>query len=64
MTHDIRYKRAISIVNDCERDLKRRLSNGERRDLLKDNTPWPSDLITMFVERMVMDAIERDWGRV
>src|SRR5258708_1752821 len=32
------YVTASRLVRDCELDLKRRLSDGERRDLLCDNT--------------------------
>lgn len=35
--------RARKIIAAAERDLRRVLSVGERRDLLKDNTDWPSD---------------------
>lgn len=36
-------KVARKIINDAEVALRRILSQGERRDLLKDNTTWASD---------------------
>jgi len=42
-------KHATRLVTNCQRDLRRELSNGERRDLLCDNTEWSSDYIRAIV---------------
>lgn len=41
---------ANDIITRCEADLKRKLSDGEKRDLLMDNTSWTS--------RRVWDVVE------
>jgi len=40
------------IVRDCELALKRRLSEGERRDLLCDNTNWSRERINAAADAM------------
>lgn len=55
MTEAERAK-ATGLVKACERDLHRKLSHGEMRDLLMDNTTWPSSKVhdvvaTLFPER-------------
>lgn len=45
-----------SIIADAERDLRRFLSPGEARDLLKDRTDWSRDLIHEFVDRLWKEA--------
>jgi len=47
-----RLNYAVDMVDRCEADLKRTLSNGERRDLLKDNTDWDSDFVARCVDWM------------
>lgn len=44
--------RATELVRAAQRDLDRELSNGERRDLLKDNTDWPSTHVAFVVGRL------------
>jgi hypothetical protein len=45
MTHTFEQLiEASRIIRNAEYSLARRLSAGERRDLIKDNTPWPSDV--------------------
>ena len=43
-------KRAMHIIAMCERDLKYKLSDGEKRDLLKDNTRWSSEYVSRVVD--------------
>lgn len=45
------YARAADIVRRAERDLGE-LSDGQRRDLLADNTEWTADYIRTIVEAM------------
>lgn len=52
MARDIIRVRAIAIITNCQKDLKRELSDGERRDLLKDNTYWTSEVIHEVVETL------------
>lgn len=47
-----RMKQARQKIEWAERDLHRRLSDGERRDLLKDNFEWPSDECDNIVRRL------------
>lgn len=42
MTEADRAK-ATGIIQGCERELARKLSRGEMRDLLTDNTTWKRD---------------------
>lgn len=44
--------RATALVHDAQRELGRTLTDGERRDLLADNTPWDTDLIRCIVEAL------------
>lgn len=46
---ELDVKKAQEIVNKCQSDLSRELSNGERRDLLTDNTKWNS----LYIRRIV-----------
>ena len=48
-------KDAQEIIASCEADLARKLSAGECRDLLMDNTTWSSDAVADVVR-----AIGRD----
>lgn len=41
--------RARLIITAAERDLRRQLSDGERRDLLKDQTQWSNQAIEAIV---------------
>lgn len=43
---------ARHIIAACEQDLRRILSQGERRDLLMDNTSWSSDHIAVIVAEL------------
>jgi hypothetical protein len=43
---------ASRAVDACERDLRRVLSDGERRDLLCDNTRWSRPFINSIVAMM------------
>lgn len=43
------YNTAWHIIAECEADLERCLSDGERRDLLMDNTLWSSAVIRLLV---------------
>jgi hypothetical protein len=52
--------RAKEIIEACEKDLGRALSEGERRDLLKDNTIWTSKLIEELVSQ-VPGAHVHEW---
>jgi hypothetical protein len=45
-------ERATRLIEACERDLNRKLSQGERRDLLADNTPWTLEYIRKVVDRL------------
>lgn len=47
MTNLMRWQwlMARRLIFSCEEDLGRKLTMGERRDLLKDNTNWDSDII-------------------
>lgn len=36
---------ANALIDNCERDLRRKLSQGEARDLLKDNTRWDAGYV-------------------
>lgn len=45
-------ERALRFVRDAQIDLRRKLSNGERRDLLTDNTRWSREYIVAMVEKM------------
>lgn len=47
--------RAKRLIADCQNDLGRKLSAGECRDLLMDNTDWDSGFIATMV-----DAIQND----
>jgi hypothetical protein len=52
---------AGDLITKCEADLNRRLSDGECRDLLKDNTAWDSDFIAALVRAISeerLDAID------
>lgn len=40
-----RVRQACRLIANCQRDLARELSDGDRRDLLADNTHWSSDQI-------------------
>jgi len=44
---------AQRLLRDCEIDLNRKLTMGERRDLLADNTPWSMDYIALVAEQIV-----------
>lgn len=50
MSKDIEF--ATKLVTDCQRDLRRELTNGERRDLLSDNTDWETDYIRSIVGQL------------
>ena len=43
---------AQGIVFEAQKELGRKLSSGERRDLLKDNTSWSSDYVARIVGQM------------
>lgn len=43
---------AAIMVRTAERDLRRTLSPGERRDLLKDNTSWDAARIAAIVKEL------------
>lgn len=43
---------AAVLIERCEADLKRTLSRGECRDLLKDNTSWDSEFVAACVEHL------------
>lgn len=45
-------REALTIIWDCETDLGRKLSAAERRDLLKDNTPWHTDVVAAVVDEL------------
>jgi hypothetical protein len=44
-----RVEQACKLIHACESDLKRELSDGERRDLLADNTHWSWEQIVAAV---------------
>lgn len=44
--------RAEGLIQSCERDLRRKLSRGEMRDLLMDNTHWRSERIAVVVREV------------
>lgn len=45
-------REARAIIARCESALRRRLSDGERRDLLADNTSWTLDDIAAVVAQI------------
>ena len=49
---DVRRAAAVAagIIVRAETELRRELSPGERRDLLKDNTCWPSLIVDSVVD--------------
>ena len=47
-----RVGHAQEIVDVAEEELRRTLTDGERRDLLADNTDWPFALIEGVVEKL------------
>jgi hypothetical protein len=49
------YKLATArqLIARCESDLRRRLSDGEKRDLLADNTEWSLPLIAAVVAEII-----------
>jgi hypothetical protein len=49
MTHMLE---AMRIIQDAETDLGYTLKEGERRDLLKDNTSWDSATVHYIVEQL------------
>lgn len=51
-----RVKTACQIIRRCENDLNRQLSDGERRDLLMDNTDWLRDQIFDTVAIIRLDG--------
>lgn len=42
---------AHRIISNCEQDLKRLISRGETRDLLKDNTDWDSQICDIVANK-------------
>lgn len=40
---------ARGLIARCERDLKRPLTSGQKRDLLKDNTGWTAERVARVV---------------
>lgn len=50
--HTWRRYEAYGIIKRAEADLKYKLTKGERRDLLKDNTTWHSDIIADVVDEI------------
>lgn len=54
---------ATEIITQCEKALDRTLSAGERRDLLKDNTDWDSELCDKIAD-LVPGAHVHDWQEV
>lgn len=49
-TDDGKLNYAAHLIERCEADLGYTLSAGQRRDLLKDNTPWDDEFIAACVE--------------
>lgn len=43
---------ARAIIDNCETDLRRKLSLGELRELLSDNTKWKRDTIRQIVDQL------------
>lgn len=52
MMTDSNIAKARSIISRCETDLARTLSDGERRDLLVDNTSWGRATIVAVVSAL------------
>lgn len=48
----VMLQQARQIITKCEAAFGRTLSDGERRDLLKDNTEWHSSVCDQIVEQM------------
>lgn len=42
---DWRVQQACKLIRNCEADLGRTLEDGERRDLLMDNTHWSREQV-------------------
>jgi hypothetical protein len=49
LQHERAQSVARALVADCERDLQRKLTQGEQRDLLMDNTTWSRSAIVAVV---------------
>lgn len=75
VTHEEMVRLALQTISDAERDLRRVLSEGERRDLLADNHGWDTETIAkversaraVFKQRpseyQVLPALVSDKGR-
>ncbi len=50
MSKLVKFDKGIELIAAAERDLKRTLSDDERRDLLKDNPTWPNHVVEGIVE--------------
>ena len=48
--HPFNLERATRLISDAQINLGRILTDGERRDLLADNTPWSMDYIAHVVK--------------
>lgn len=45
----LQVQQAWALIVACQIDLGYKLTDGQRRDLLKDNCPWPSDVCDAIV---------------
>lgn len=49
---DRKLTKARDLIARCQASLKRELSDGERRDLLRDNTEWEVELVAAIVAEL------------
>lgn len=54
--HPHYFETARDLIAKAEKDLNRELSNGERRNLLADNTEWSSQTIRAMVNNIRPDS--------
>ena len=55
------YSKAINLILTAQHSLDRKLSDGERRDLLMDNTIWDSDFIASMVAYIGAADLAVNW---
>ena len=52
------YQLARRVIGACEAQLGRRLTDGQRRDLLADNTQWTTEFIRVVVDGYESNPME------
>lgn len=57
MDEHIEKAKARELIAKCEADLRRKLTDGQKRDLLADNTQWTSEFIRRMVAELSKPAI-------